>query len=260
MTGTASQSASPENECDYSLVVPAYNEEELLPRTLASLSTAMATVTPFRGELVVADNNSTDRTAEVARNAGAQVVFEPVNQISRARNAGARVAAGRYVIFIDADTTVPADLIRAALNALDSGEVCGGGTIVRTSDETTRAAQRSLEFWNWISRRFQFAAGSFVYCRRDAWEETGGFSTRVYAGEELFFSRALRRWGRCHNQTFRILDIPVDTSMRKMEWYSNWSLLWMILKVMLFPWVLRSRQHCHLWYERPPTKGTGNQS
>ena len=68
----------------YSVVVPAFDEEALLPATLAALKEAMAAV-PHRGEVVVCDNNSKDRTAEVARAAGARVVFEPRNHIARAR-------------------------------------------------------------------------------------------------------------------------------------------------------------------------------
>jgi glycosyltransferase involved in cell wall biosynthesis len=80
---------------DYSIVIPAFNEEEFLPATLAAVRAAMAAQTGACGELIVVDNNSTDRTAAVARSLGAQVVFEPVNQISRARNCGAAAALGR---------------------------------------------------------------------------------------------------------------------------------------------------------------------
>ena len=67
-----------------SVVVPAYNEERLLPATLANLRNLL----PAASELIVCDNNSTDGTAQIARAFGAVVVFEPVNQIARARNTG----------------------------------------------------------------------------------------------------------------------------------------------------------------------------
>src|SRR5882672_352802 len=72
-----------------SVVVPAFNEERLLPGSLLSIRAAMEGFARFgwKSELIVCDNNSTDRTAEIAKSAGAEVVFEPVNQISRARNA-----------------------------------------------------------------------------------------------------------------------------------------------------------------------------
>ena len=79
---------------DYSIVVPAYNEEKLLPATLRTLRQAMNGASSERqGEIIVVDNNSTDTTADIARQAGVRVVFEPINRISRARNAGAREPA-----------------------------------------------------------------------------------------------------------------------------------------------------------------------
>ncbi|MGE0445500.1 MAG: glycosyltransferase family 2 protein [Vicinamibacterales bacterium] len=79
-----------------SVVVPAYNEERLLGESLRRIRAAAAGF-ERRGwawESIVCDNNSSDRTAEIARAAGATAVFEPVNQIARARNAGAAVATG----------------------------------------------------------------------------------------------------------------------------------------------------------------------
>src|SRR2546428_7859476 len=81
---------------------------------------------PARGELVVCDNNSTDRTAQIARAAGARVVSEPLNQISRARNTGAREAQGRFLIFVDADTHLAPEPLHEALARLGFGTVCGG--------------------------------------------------------------------------------------------------------------------------------------
>ena len=72
---------------DYSIIIPAYNESRYLPDTLENIHQAMASIR-LQGEVIVTDNNSTDNTAELAQQQGATVVFEPVNQISRARNAG----------------------------------------------------------------------------------------------------------------------------------------------------------------------------
>ena len=79
-----------------SVVIPAFNEEKLLPASLAAIRAAAAAF-EFRGwtwECVVCDNNSTDGTAACARAAGATVVFEPVNQIGRARDACVRAGGG----------------------------------------------------------------------------------------------------------------------------------------------------------------------
>src|SRR5262249_59692752 len=96
-----------------SIIIPAFNEEKLLPSCLEHVFTAVrANASPdWTSEVIVVDNNSTDRTAAIAHAAGATVVFEPVNQISRARNAGARVAQGDWFLFVDADSALhPATL------------------------------------------------------------------------------------------------------------------------------------------------------
>src|SRR5277367_1047747 len=89
-----------------SFVVPAYNEEKLIGATLDSIRRTMVAFLEkgWECEIVVCDNNSTDRTAELARAAGAVVAFEPINQIGRARNRGAEAATGDWLIFVDADS------------------------------------------------------------------------------------------------------------------------------------------------------------
>lgn len=238
---------------DYSVVIPAFNEESLLPATLASLQAAMAAVTPFRGEIVVVDNNSTDSTAAVARAGGARVVFESINQIARARNAGAAAATGRYLVFVDADTTIGPDLLDAALKALDGGRVCGGGSRVGTTDRVARPARVCLGLWNLAAPVLGYAAGAFVYCRRDAWEQSGGFSHEFYAAEEIVFAKALRRWGRQHDMAFRVLPQAIDTSMRKVHWYGPLRMLGMTVPLLLAPSRLKSRRYCAVWYDRPVT-------
>ncbi|MBT3289186.1 MAG: glycosyltransferase [Victivallales bacterium] len=235
---------------DYSIIIPAYNEEELLPRTLAALAAAMAT-TDLAGEIVVTDNNSTDATAAVAAAHGARVVFEPINQISRARNCGAAAALGDFLIFVDADTVVSPELLGAALRALAEGKTCGGGATIATSDRVGKTAARSLAMWNRLAPVFGLAAGCFVFCLREGWEATGGFPTSVYASEELWFSRALRRWGKRRGLRFRVLPEKVDTSMRKLVWFTPRQVVWRMLSFLLFPWRLRRREACDLWYRRP---------
>ena len=95
-----------------SIVVPAFNEERLLGESLAQINRAAKAFEPpgWETELIVCDNNSTDKTAEIALEAGAMVVFEPVNQIARARNLGASAATGDWFIFIDADSQPSAEL------------------------------------------------------------------------------------------------------------------------------------------------------
>jgi glycosyltransferase involved in cell wall biosynthesis len=90
----------------FSVVIPAYNEADFLPRTLRSLQ-AQDLGEPF--EVIVVDNGSTDGTAEVARQFGARVVSEPERGVCRARQRGAEVATGDILVSTDADTAYPVD-------------------------------------------------------------------------------------------------------------------------------------------------------
>lgn len=236
---------------DYSIVIPAFDEEALLPATLASVRAAMAAV-PWAGEVVVCDNNSRDRTRDVARAAGATVVFEAHNQIARARNAGARAARGRWLVFVDADTRITGELLREALELLASGTTVGGGSVLRMECGGNRTGESLVRLWTWVSRRLRMAAGSFLFARRDAFDAVGGFPLGVYAGEELWLTRRLTRWGRQRGLGFRILeDHPVSTSGRKMAWFSGWTLLGSLLLFTICPFLTRSRRFCRVWYWRP---------
>lgn len=238
----------------YSVIIPAYNEEEWLPTTLDSVRRAMQAI-DAPGEVIVVDNNSDDGTARVAEEGGARVVFEPVNQISRARNAGARAARGRYLIFVDADTQPAPELLETALRNLSEDRCCGGGGLLAPDKALPWPARVFLKCLNLFFIALCVAPGCFVYCRRDAFEEVGGFSEDLYALEELFLSRRLRAWGRKRGLRFRVIaDPPVVTSVRKLEWFSPLRLALVFLVLGLFPFALRYRSLCWFWYKKPGKK------
>ena len=236
----------------YSVIVPAYNEQVWLGKSLPALATAMKSIA-LEGELLVVDNNSSDHTARVARDEGARVVFEGHNQISRARNTGARHAAGRYLVFVDADTIVSAELLQAAIANLSGGGCCGGGARVVFDHPPPWYARWMPPVWNWFALRFGLAAGCFVYCLRDAFEAIGGFSERVFASEEIWLSRAVRRWGHLRGLSFKVIrDPPILTSARKMQARPLRNFLAFCM-VLAFPPAVFSRRLSFLWYRRDGT-------
>src|ERR671913_2429078 len=113
-----------------SIVVPAFNEEVGLGASLCSIRLAMREFDRrgWSSELIVSDNNSTDGTAAVARASGATVVFEPVNQIGRARNTGATHATGDWLIFVDADSHPSAALFDDVAVEIEGGHCLAGGS------------------------------------------------------------------------------------------------------------------------------------
>jgi glycosyltransferase involved in cell wall biosynthesis len=235
-----------------SIVVPAFNEERLLAGSLAAIRDAMRAFDEagWACELIVCDNNSSDRTAEIARAAGATVVFEPVNQIARARNAGAARASGDWLVFVDADSYPDADLFKEFVQAVQSGRHIGGGATVafETRDAVVRLA---LGFWNALSRTSRWAAGSFIFCEAAAFRALGGFSESLYAGEEIDFSRRLKRLARQRGLGVVILHRhPLRTSDRKARLYTKREHFAFMLKTLLRAGrTLRDRDACHVWYD-----------
>ena len=232
----------------FSIIIPAYNEGKFLQRTLILAKKAMAEIELF-GEIIVVDNNSTDKTSKIAREHNAKLVFEKHNQISRARNAGARVAKGKYFIFLDADTILSADVLSVALENLLSGNCCGGGCKIEIDRQLTSWTQKFLVFWNWISIKKSYAAGCFVYCLREGFEEVGGFSEKVYASEEIWFSKKLSAWGKNRDLKFKIITkFSIVTSGRKLD---NEFQFWGSMFVMLFfPFAIFFRKFCSHWYNK----------
>ncbi len=235
---------------EYSIIIPAYNESALLGKTLQTVKDAQSRFPTRTGEIIVVDNNSTDNTADIAKSFGATVVFEPINQISKARNRGAKSAKGKYLIFLDADTLMSQELLGKTLQILDSGNFVGGGTVIDDSAAKLPREKFLIRFWNSISRFRNLAAGLYLFCLRQAWQDCGGFDETVYIAEELILSKHLKKWAKKHNMKFCILDIPIQTSWRKYQWFSYTTIVYSLVLGWFFK---KNKAKCRLWYERKPT-------
>ncbi|MDO9131519.1 glycosyltransferase [Hydrogenophaga sp.] len=225
-----------------SFIVPAYNEERLLGATLQAIN-AVVQALDEPCEVIVVDDGSTDRTAEIGREHGAQVVAVAHRQIAATRNAGARVAQGDVFIFVDADTLVHETLVRLALQALRDGAV-GGGAVVRFDGAMPLHARLMVPLVVKLLQVSRLAAGCFFFCTRTAFEAVGGFDERYFAAEELGLSRALKRQGR-----FLVLREPVLSSGRKLRTHSAremWALLGHLMRGGLG--AVRQRKGLDLWY------------
>ncbi len=207
-----------------SFVIPAYNEEKYLAPTLASIHAAARAVgEPY--EIVVANDNSNDGTVRVAEAGGARVVTVHKRQIAGTRNEGAKAARGDWLVFVDADTQVTQAVVRGVVDALRSG-VAGGGAGVRFADGPPWV-HRWVGVIAFTMRMCGWAAGCFVFARRDAYEAAGRFDEQFYASEEIHFSQAMKKQGR-----FVVLRDHVLTSGRKAEKFSRWQTIKMLLPLL----------------------------
>jgi glycosyltransferase involved in cell wall biosynthesis len=225
-----------------SFIVPAHNEEALIGHTLAALhGVASELGEPY--EIVVADDASTDRTADIARGHGALVVSICRRQIAAARNAGAKAARGDRFIFVDADTVVSPDVVRAAVRALRRGMV-GGGCLFRFDGEVPLYIDFLRHLAGPVCRAVGLVGGCFLFCTRKSFLAVGGFNESLFAAEELAFAQQLKRQGR-----FVVLPEFVTTSGRKVRGHSAWEIFSTLARL---AWhgqkSFRRREGLELWY------------
>jgi len=209
-----------------SFIVPAHNEELWLGKCLGSIRTTMERIgVPY--EVIVVDDASTDATPQIAEQMNARIVRVEHRCIAAARNAGAREARGEVFFFIDADTQANERAVGAALHALGSGAV-GGGCVFEFD--------RPLPLWGRImypigvglGRLIRWVGGCFLFCTREVYDATGGFSERLYAGEDIDFIRTLKRAGR-----FVVPNPTVTTSGRKLDVVGPWEGIGFLLAIVI---------------------------
>ncbi len=226
-----------------SFIVPAYNEEHELPKTLAAIRTAASgAAQPY--EIIVVDDASTDATPEIASRAGAKVI--PINrrQIAAARNAGGRAAEGEYLFFIDADTRIDRAHVSGGIAALEGG-YAGGSARVAMDGFVPAWGRMLLRGFSSVYFGLNLGAGAFLFTTRRNFDSIGGFDEQYFAGEEVYFSIALKKLG-----GFKVLREPVVTSARKLRMYPAKDFLRKFFGVILRgPRGVRSRAGLSLWYD-----------
>lgn len=198
------------SEVRVSIVVPAFNEEKLIGRTLRNLRA----VTPPGTQLIVSDGHSKDGTVRVARKF-ARVIFENGHSIGWGRNSGAAVCKGDVLWFVDADTFPTREFYRGMVEAFrDPSVVCVGCHVMPENASVARKV--FFHFLNFIvaatvAAGWPCIAGSCVAYRRKDFEAMGGFDTETASAEDMELStRAARR-----GKVVFLYHVSVPTSDRR---------------------------------------------
>lgn len=221
-----------------SFVIPAWNEENLIGATIDSIQHSAKN---FDFEIIVADDASDDRTAEIANELGARVVTCNNRQIGPTRNDGAAVATGDILIFVDADTIVSKDVVEETVEAIKNGAVAGGsfptfeGKIPLLAKILTPTLQIAFRF-------LRVAAGAYMFCTPESFEKAGRFDSKFFAAEEVHLSNKLHKYG-----TFKTIHSRVITSSRKFRTHSTFEILMTLLLVSI-PGVRHIKKRKKLWY------------
>ncbi|HEY3421660.1 MAG TPA: glycosyltransferase [Methanocellaceae archaeon] len=197
---------------DFSVIVPAFNEEKRIRPCLESIR---AQKTRFTYELIVSDSNSTDSTAAIAREYTNKVVVCEERSTARARNEGAKLAIGDVFVFIDSDTTVMPDYLDTVHDAFTDKRLLAVSTAFKFTNRSPRLlATEYVTNIYFIARsllRGTTLPGFNVCIRRDAFDMLGGF--RLCHLEDLDMSIKLRHLGR----TKYLARRKVITSSRRLE-------------------------------------------
>jgi GT2 family glycosyltransferase len=191
-----------------SIIIPAYNEEKWIGQCLQSIARQEDI---DKHEVIVVDNNSSDKTAEIVRTQFPQVRLAEEKQqgLARARNAGAHRATGDILVFFDADNKIPSGWILKLVEFFKKHpEIVGVSGPVSFYD-----LPRVHKFWEYFWFRFfypfvnfflytvlrkgQIWAGANMAIRRSAFERVGGFNADiVFYGEDADMAAKLARQGK----------------------------------------------------------------
>jgi len=226
-----------------SFIIPAHNEELELAATVDAIRAAASHATQ-RYEIIVIDDASTDGTAEIASRAGAKVIRINRRQIAASRNAGGRAAQGEYLFFVDADTRINRVHVTQGLAVLEAG-YAGGSARVALDGFIPIWGRVLLRAFGALYFGLNLGAGAFLFTTRRNFEAICGFDEQYFAGEEVYFSLALRKLGR-----FKVLREPIVTSGRKLRMYPAKQFLRNFFGVIVGgPRAVRSRAKLRLWYD-----------
>ncbi len=190
-----------------SFVVPAYNEEACLPRTLEAI---FAEIKRSRcpAEIIVVNNASTDKTRQTAETySGVVVIDEPVKGLVPARSAGYHIARGDLIANIDADTIITERWLDKVLRAFAANQelvAMSGPLIYYDLSRHTRALVRAFYcggYACYLLNRYVLRVGSMMQggnfvVRRDALVRIGGFNLNfAFYGEDTELARRLSKVG-----------------------------------------------------------------
>jgi glycosyltransferase involved in cell wall biosynthesis len=202
----------------FSVIIPAYNEERYLPRLLDSIDRAHE-ASSF--EVIVADNSSTDRTAEIAAKRGARVVTVTKRSIAASRNGGASVANGEVLCFIDADSALHPETFVKIGEAMSDPSIIAGSTGIHLE---RRSLPILLVYWMLMPFTWIFGIDTgVVFCRRRDFEEVGGYNEDLLIAEDVTFLFDLKRLGRKRAQKLtRVAGAEALGSTRKFDQHGDW--------------------------------------
>ena len=204
----------------FSIVIPAYNEEKHLKPCLDSIKKLIG---DFSYEVIVVDNNSADKTSQIAKDCGAKVILETKQGVGAARRAGTEIAQGKYVLHIDADTHLPANYLVEVMKRFEKDPelVCVCGQMYFYDAPFWKNILRIFVhyfFWFFatlVSKKTQGPMGNNMTFKNSVYKQTSGFDANLRFGEDMDLSKKLSEFGKV--KLDMTLKCPVSSRRYKID-------------------------------------------
>jgi glycosyltransferase involved in cell wall biosynthesis len=213
----------------FSVVIPTWNEARWLPRLLACLLKW-----PDLGEIIVADNNSSDETIAIAERYGCRIA--PGGQPAEGRNAGSRASKGDVILFADADAVVPQSTLSHIAESFRTNSIVGlhCRLVPLGASPFVAFCYRAMDAYLRIlsMRGISQGVGTLIAVRRDAFRAVKGFREDILVGEDADFIRRLGRIGEVRYER----RVVVYTSARRFSLENQYlfaakTVLWTIVRL-----------------------------
>lgn len=190
-----------------SIIIPTRDEEKIIERTLSRLKSTIS----IPHEIIVSDGNSTDTTVAIAKKYADKIIIQDKERpktIGTGRNQGAEVASGKYVVFMDADCTIPEPdaFFNRALTYFETNPKTVGlcAKIKVLPEYSTRmdkiifaCVNATYAFFNNVLG-IGAASGEFMMIKKEAFVKVGGFKSHLTAAEDLNLFYTISRIGQTH--------------------------------------------------------------
>lgn len=222
-------------QAELTIIIPAKNEANMLPNLLRSLCRQdYEAIGATR--VIVADAGSTDDTVVAALSFRDRLRVEVVSGglPSVGRNAGARLAKTRFLLFLDADVELPDPaLLRRALYRMrrrnlhlaTTNIACRDGAFF---DDVLYAGNNFMQRVGSFTK--PFATGMFMLFERDAFWALGGFNEQALFAEDYLLSKGVARL------RFGIVRGRVLTTNRRFRKLGHWTVVRLFVRTMMHSW------------------------
>lgn len=176
-----------------SIIIPTYNEEKYLPKLLESIK--LQTVQP--AEVIVADNNSRDKTRQIAKKYGCKIVQGGLP--GEGRNNGAKAAISVQLLFLDADVIIQPDFLEKTNREMQRRKLDIATCFINpiSDSKIDHLMYQAANLYLNLSSSFLTQLNGFcIFVSKRLFDKAGGFDEGLMLGEDFEFLRRAKQYGK----------------------------------------------------------------